>query len=231
MFRLLETGGTVVVVGATDVGKTTFCLAMANACLVRGHKCAVVDADLGQSEIGPPATVGWGLLESPASALSDIECRDLFFVGSTSPAGRLLQTVVAVQRMNAAAAAADPFVTIVDMPGLAVGPAARSRGLGRVGGQGPARAARKPAAKRAPAPVTSTTAAGSGGTYRSTRRPTRRAPRLPILTITRPTPALRRNASDSGSESPHIISSSVTVEKRYAQRSRMGRKRLTPLRA
>jgi polynucleotide 5'-hydroxyl-kinase GRC3/NOL9 len=137
MFRLLETGGTVVVVGATDVGKTTFCLAMANACLVRGHKCAVVDADLGQSEIGPPATVGWGLLESPASALSDIECRDLFFVGSTSPAGRLLQTVVAVQRMNAAAAAADPFVTIVDMPGLAVGPAARSLFEGVASAVGP----------------------------------------------------------------------------------------------
>ncbi len=126
MFRLLETGGTIVVAGATDVGKTTFCLAMANACLVRGHKCAVVDADLGQSEIGPPATVGWGLLESPAAALSDIECQDLFFVGSTSPARRLLNTVVAVQQMHAAATEAEPFVTIVDMPGMAVGPAARS---------------------------------------------------------------------------------------------------------
>ena len=75
-------------------------------------------------------------------------------------------------------------------------------------------AATKPAAKRSPAPVTSTTSAGSGGTYRSTRRPTSLAPRPPILTITRSTPALSRKSSDSGSERPQSISSSVSVENR-----------------
>ena len=90
---------------------------------------------------------------------------------------------------------------------------------------------KKPAAKRSPAPVTSTTSAGIGGTYRSTRRPTRRAPREPILQTTRPTPALRTKSSDSGSERPQSISSSFSVANRYAQRSSRGRKRLTPLRA
>lgn len=126
MFRALGSGGVVVVAGAMDSGKTTFCLALANACAVQDRRCAVVDGDLGQSEIGPPGTVGWGVLDKPAASLSDIACRDMFFVGSTSPAGRLLQTVVGLRRVLSLAAAEDPFLTIVDMPGFVDGPVARA---------------------------------------------------------------------------------------------------------
>jgi polynucleotide 5'-hydroxyl-kinase GRC3/NOL9 len=42
----------VMVVGAVDTGKTTFCTCLARALFERGMKVAVVDADLGQSDIG-----------------------------------------------------------------------------------------------------------------------------------------------------------------------------------
>ena len=47
------------VVGASDTGKTTLTAYLAGALAARGETVAVVDADVGQSEIGPPTTVGW----------------------------------------------------------------------------------------------------------------------------------------------------------------------------
>ena len=48
----------VLVIGATDTGKSTFCRFLADYTLAAGRKVACVDADIGQSRIGPPTTVG-----------------------------------------------------------------------------------------------------------------------------------------------------------------------------
>ena len=48
----------VLVIGATDVGKSTFCRFLADFALAADLKVACVDADIGQSRIGPPTTVG-----------------------------------------------------------------------------------------------------------------------------------------------------------------------------
>ena len=44
-----------------------------------------MDADLGQSDIGPPTTVGLGRVRLPVERLGDAEVVGLYFVGSTSP--------------------------------------------------------------------------------------------------------------------------------------------------
>ena len=49
-----------VVIGASDAGKTTLIAALASELASRGEPVGVVDSDVGQSEIGPPATVGLG---------------------------------------------------------------------------------------------------------------------------------------------------------------------------
>ena len=48
----------VLVIGATDAGKSTFCRFLADFALAKGFKVACVDADIGQSQIGPPTTIG-----------------------------------------------------------------------------------------------------------------------------------------------------------------------------
>ena len=48
----------VLVIGATDAGKSTFCRFLADVALAKGCKVACVDADIGQSQIGPPTTIG-----------------------------------------------------------------------------------------------------------------------------------------------------------------------------
>src|SRR5882724_8235066 len=67
--RALPAGGVALLVGATDRGKTTFA-AMAAAILAGElSKVAVVDADIGQSEIGPPGTVGMAAARPDAAKL------------------------------------------------------------------------------------------------------------------------------------------------------------------
>ncbi|MGH7279683.1 MAG: Clp1/GlmU family protein, partial [Candidatus Rokuibacteriota bacterium] len=53
------------VVGESEAGKTSLVAALGNALIARGLSVAVVDADVGQSEIGPPATVGLGRVTRP----------------------------------------------------------------------------------------------------------------------------------------------------------------------
>ena len=81
-----------VVLGAVDSGKTTLVASLVGALLARGRSVAVVDADLGQSEVGPPATVGLGRVRASGRAagaptLADAEVLALHWVGSFSPPG------------------------------------------------------------------------------------------------------------------------------------------------
>ena len=48
----------VLVIGATDVGKSTFCRFLVDSAVDRGLKTVFVDTDVGQSQIGPPTTIG-----------------------------------------------------------------------------------------------------------------------------------------------------------------------------
>src|SRR2546428_12333862 len=48
------------ILGTSDTGKTSLTARLAGALAARGERGAVVDADVGQSEIRPPPTVGRG---------------------------------------------------------------------------------------------------------------------------------------------------------------------------
>ena len=78
---------TVMVMGAVDSGKTSFCTFLANEALRRKWKTAIVDADLGQSDIGPPSTIGFSRINSYVRDLFEIEAESAYFVGVTSPTG------------------------------------------------------------------------------------------------------------------------------------------------
>jgi polynucleotide 5'-hydroxyl-kinase GRC3/NOL9 len=76
---------TVMVMGGVDSGKTSFCVYLANRALRDGLKPAVVDGDLGQSDIGPPSTIGFGRVTKPMRDLFEMEAENACFVGVTSP--------------------------------------------------------------------------------------------------------------------------------------------------
>lgn len=118
---ILTDPGVVVVVGGTDTGKTSLCTMLAGEGFRSGLSTAVVDGDLGQSEIGPPTTVGLGVVESEFALMSDLRPRALAFVGSTTPIGHLLPTAVAVKRLTEQAQRLGCGLVIVDTTGLVRG--------------------------------------------------------------------------------------------------------------
>jgi len=124
--EIVATGGVCLVCGRVDAGKTTFCGVLAARALEAGVKVALVDADPGQSDIGPPAAVGMAVvtggvgqeLASCPGALESIPADALSFVGTTSPGGHLLQLAAATYEMVAHARAAHAQLIIVDTTGL-----------------------------------------------------------------------------------------------------------------
>ena len=89
----LEKPVTVMVIGGVDSGKTSFCTFLANEAVMKKWRAGIIDADLGQSDVGPPSTVGFNFVTSPVKDLFEIDAQDTIFVGSTSPS-RALNRVI-----------------------------------------------------------------------------------------------------------------------------------------
>jgi len=76
---------TVTVMGGVDSGKTSFCTFLVNSALKKKLKTGIIDADLGQSDVGPPSTVGFSFVDETVTDLFEIDAQYAVFVGSTSP--------------------------------------------------------------------------------------------------------------------------------------------------
>ncbi|MEE9200549.1 MAG: Clp1/GlmU family protein [Candidatus Brocadiales bacterium] len=116
--------GVVMVLGASDVGKTTLVFYLAGELLRRGNRVSVVSADMGQCAFGPPATISMGMPESTKKSLECIPVHSMYFVGSTSPVGHFLQTIVGVKKLVERSLREGAEVVIVDTTGLVSGGAA-----------------------------------------------------------------------------------------------------------
>ncbi|MFQ5850430.1 MAG: Clp1/GlmU family protein [Candidatus Binatia bacterium] len=85
--RLITDHSTVLFLGGTDVGKTTLIRQIHER--VGGE---VVDADLGQAEIGPPAVISLGTYRGGPRAG--------YFCGDISPRGSFLEVLTGIHRMQ-----------------------------------------------------------------------------------------------------------------------------------
>ena len=120
---LLERGACLILGGA-GTGKTTLALALAGK-IAKNRPVAIVDADIGQSHIGPPSTVGWAVVDNLNFDLSAIEPGGIAFVGDITPVGHLLQFTAALTRcVEQAAKLAE--VILIDPPGFIAGPPANA---------------------------------------------------------------------------------------------------------
>lgn len=104
--------GRVAVLGLAGRGKSTLARWLAGA-LAEDAPTGRLDADPGQGTIGPPGTVGLG-----REAGGDEEVLALGFVGGTSPAGHLMETVVAVARLADRADRLGLQRLVLDPPGF-----------------------------------------------------------------------------------------------------------------
>ena len=119
--QITSNPGVVMVIGAADTGKTHFCLQLCNAALEAGIKVAAVDADVGQSEVGAPGTIGMALVDKPVEALSDLKPRRLYFIGATSPVRHMLECAVGAGKMVDQAHKHGAQMVVLDTTGLVDG--------------------------------------------------------------------------------------------------------------
>jgi polynucleotide 5'-hydroxyl-kinase GRC3/NOL9 len=88
----------ILVIGAVDRGKSTYCGYLSRVLRESGRRVAVVDADIGQKDIGPPASISLGYAESDVE-LSSVVPSSFYFVGAVSPTRHLLPMVIGTKLM------------------------------------------------------------------------------------------------------------------------------------
>ncbi len=121
----LPAGGTVLLLGGTDTGKTTFVTEVARRLSEDSERIAIVDADIGQSEIAPPGTVAVVWARPDAAKLSELKPAATFFVGSFSASALPLEHATATAQAVRHARQRNADRILVDTTGYVVGPTAR----------------------------------------------------------------------------------------------------------
>ena len=116
----------VYMLGSTDVGKTHTVREIANMCYDWGLRVAIIDADVGQSDIGPPCCIGMGMLHERIMNLCDVEPRRLYFAGNTSPSGCINECLRGIAAAVHDAKALNPDIIVVDSTGWIEGEEARN---------------------------------------------------------------------------------------------------------
>jgi polynucleotide 5'-hydroxyl-kinase GRC3/NOL9 len=113
--------GKVVIVGAQDVGKSTLCTFLANGLLKGGVVPWLVDADIGQADIGPPTTLGKAIVAECISSLLDLSPLAMIFIGDTSPNRVQSKLVEGIRRLSNTE---EQSLTIINTDGWVLDPEA-----------------------------------------------------------------------------------------------------------
>ena len=116
--RIVKPQQVVLVIGSTDVGKTTFCRFLADSAIRQGLKTVFVDAEVGQSQVGPPTTIGMKSLAPESSPVQFNGIADeLYFVGDLSPRGHYLEVLTGIRLMVDRARETEADFIIIDTTG------------------------------------------------------------------------------------------------------------------
>lgn len=116
--RIVKPQKIVLVIGATDAGKSTFCRFLIDAALAQGLKTAFVDADVGQSQIGPPTTIGMKFFAPEMVPIQlDGSADRLYFVGDLSPRAHSLEALTGTRLMVDSARETEADFIVVDTTG------------------------------------------------------------------------------------------------------------------
>jgi len=122
---LTEEKGMAVLLGETDTGKTTLANFLIFNLCQRGLRVALVDADIGQSTLGPPATIGLAQFKSDPDWKVVLSPPEIFFVGSTTPEGHFPLHLKGVKRMVNKAISYATDLILVDTTGFVSGEAGK----------------------------------------------------------------------------------------------------------
>ncbi len=89
----------VMVLGGVDVGKTSLCTFLVNTALKAGRSVGIIDADVGQSDVGPPCTIGFARAGKPVLDLSELRAEHAFFLGDKTPSYMVDRALKGIEEM------------------------------------------------------------------------------------------------------------------------------------
>lgn len=122
--RIAAMPGLTVVLGESDTGKSTFCAFLVGSLCAKGA-VGLVDADVGQSTLGPPMTIGGAICTRPRDARRNLHPPFLYFTGASTPERRLLESVLGAARVTERVRSEKPRAIVVDTTGLVHGESGR----------------------------------------------------------------------------------------------------------
>ncbi len=111
-------GGTLMIVGPPDVGKSTLARYLFKRFCAVFPRVAYLDGDPGQSTLGPPGTMTVALAEDGDDSFPPRGRIWRGFVGSVSPVGHMLPVLTCAARLAGAARDAGAQVIVFDTTGL-----------------------------------------------------------------------------------------------------------------
>jgi len=112
------------VLGAPDTGKSTLSRYLIYRAMAVGQQVAFVDLDLGQSHLGPPASLGLGLFPPRRPGDDPLFPEGLYFIGQTSPVAAVLEVAVGCRVLADQARRQGVGRVVVNTSGFVQGPGA-----------------------------------------------------------------------------------------------------------
>ena len=91
----------VLLLGKIDSGKSSYCTYLVNKLVNRKCRVALLDGDLGQSDIGPSGTVGYAIISKPLTELYNLKLQNAVFMGVASPIMAINKIVEGLAAMKA----------------------------------------------------------------------------------------------------------------------------------
>jgi polynucleotide 5'-hydroxyl-kinase GRC3/NOL9 len=122
--NILEHPGMVMLFGAIDTGKSSFARYLIEQGVEKGLSVALVDADMGQSTLGPPGTIGMTNYSNNSAIRNPHSAIEMHFIGATAPVGHLVTTLSGIKKLVEKARDHKSDLVIVDTTGLVYGAAA-----------------------------------------------------------------------------------------------------------
>ncbi|MBZ0221353.1 MAG: hypothetical protein K8I01_13095 [Candidatus Methylomirabilis sp.] len=121
IIKAVSSGNTrsILLIGGPDTGKTAMAGRIFDRLSMEGEAGAL-DLDTGQSHIGPPATMAWGLVKNGFRGWEEIAVEGFYFTGALSPPGNLVPSLTGAKLLMDEALRRCERI-IIDTSGLVTG--------------------------------------------------------------------------------------------------------------
>jgi polynucleotide 5'-hydroxyl-kinase GRC3/NOL9 len=106
--------GEVAILGQTDVGKSSLCVYLVNKLYEVHRNLQVIDADIGQADLGPPTTIARAIPTQPIASLLELIPDMRIFIGHISPGSVKRKLINGIQRLSAKS---EKSLTIINTDG------------------------------------------------------------------------------------------------------------------